>query len=231
MDDEEVGIDQKAVNMKKVMIFDFDYTLGDSTNGIIASINFALEKMNLEPASGDRIVKTIGLSLEEIYQVLTGSSDSREIETFKQYFREKADEVMVNNTKLYSGVKEMLEQLHSKGKKTAIVTTKYHYRIEQILAAHQMEHLIDAIVGVEDVEKAKPDPEGVWKIKEQFGVSPKDILYVGDSLVDAKTAQGAGVDFIAVLTGTTAQEDFQEYPYLKILNSAAELGSLKEELL
>mgnify|MGYP002469793880 CR=1 FL=1 len=217
--------------MKKVMIFDFDYTLGDSTNGIIASINFALEKMNLKPAPEDRIVKTVGLSLEEIYEVLTGRSDSGEMETFKQYFREKADEVMVNNTKLYGGIKEVLEQVHSKGCKTAIVTTKYHYRIKQILAAHQMEHLIDSIIGVEDVKKPKPDPEGVWNIKEQFGVSLEDILYVGDSLVDAKTAQGAGVDFIAVLTGTTAAEDFQEYPYLKILNSAAELGSQKEAML
>lgn len=214
--------------MKKAIIFDFDYTLGDSTGGIIASVNFALAKMNLEAASEERIVKTIGLSLEEIYEVLTGRTHSREKEDFKTYFREKADEVMVNSARLYDGVKEMLAQLQQKGTKTAIVTTKYHYRIQQILAVHQMEHLIDAIIGVEDVKKAKPDPEGVWKIKDQFGVSLEDILYVGDSIVDAKTARGAGVDFIAVLTGTTAREEFQDYPYVRILDRVSDLGSQKD---
>lgn len=214
---------RKEGNMKKTIIFDFDYTLGDSTDGIVASINFALEKMNLETASRDRIAKTIGLSLEESYQVLTGRTDSGEKARFKTYFREKADEVMVENTRLYDGVKEMLTQLHKKGKKTAIVTTKYRFRIEEILAVNQIEHFIDAIIGGEDVQSPKPDPEGIEKIKAQFGISPEDILYVGDSIVDAKTAQSAGVDFIAVLTGTTSAEDFQNYPCVKILNRAAEL--------
>lgn len=213
--------------MKQAVIFDFDYTLGDSAKGIIASINFALEKMNLETAQKERIIKTIGLSLEESYQALTGRTDSREKENFKAYFREKADEVMVVNTRVYDGVKELLTWLHEKGKKTAIVTTKYHYRIQQILAANQMEHLIDAVIGGEDVKKPKPDPEGIRKIKDQFGISLEEILYVGDSLVDAKAAQSAGVDFAAVLTGTTDAKEFQNYPHCRILERVSELGSQK----
>ncbi len=65
------------------------------------------------------------------------------------------------------------------------------------------------IVGGEDVTCEKPDPEGLLKAVETLGRDKQDVLYVGDSLVDAKTAQSAGVDFAAVLTGTT--KDFSDY--------------------
>ena len=72
-----------------------------------------------------------------------------------------------------------------------------------------------------------PDPEGIRKIKDQFGISLEEILYVGDSLVDAKAAQSAGVDFAAVLTGTTDAKEFQNYPHCRILERVSELGSQK----
>ena len=57
--------------MLKAIIFDFDYTLGDSTNGIALSINYALEKLGYEAKELTTIKKTIGLSLKDTYTVLT----------------------------------------------------------------------------------------------------------------------------------------------------------------
>lgn len=210
--------------MKKVVIFDFDYTLGDSTEGIVQSINYASGRMGIESPGKDKIVKTIGMSLAKTYGALTGKNNPQEIKTFEKYFKEKADEVMVSNTSLYNGVAKMLENLHSRGLKTAIVTTKYHYRIEQILKVNNAVHLVDGIIGCEDVSLPKPAPEGIFKIKELFNVSPKEILYIGDSLVDAETAQAAGVDFTAVLTGQALRSEFQKYPYASIINKVTDLG-------
>ena len=90
--------------MYKAVIFDFDYTLGDSTNGIVLSINHALEKLGFRAQDTKTIQRTIGLSLKDTLFELTGIQDEETAQKFTQYFKEKADEVMVDNTRLYEGV-------------------------------------------------------------------------------------------------------------------------------
>lgn len=197
--------------MLKVIVFDFDYTLGDSTNGITLSINYALEQLGHTAENIDEIKKTIGLSLKETYFSLTGNDDAEKAEQFSKLFKVKADEVMVENTMLYDGVIETLSKLRENGYKIAIVTTKFHYRIEQILDKYDANDLIDVIVGAEDVKVEKPNPEGLLWVIEYFGVGKADVLYVGDSAVDARTAENANVQFAAVLTGITSRAEFENY--------------------
>ncbi len=197
--------------MFKVIVFDFDYTLGDSTNGIVLSINYALEQLGYSPKSTDEIKKTIGLSLKDTYFHLTENQNSKESEQFAKFFKEKADKVMVENTSLYEGVKDTLMNLRDNGYTCAIVTTKFHYRIEQILNKHNASDLIDVIVGAEDVKVEKPNPEGLLWLVNYLSAEKTDILYIGDSVVDAQTAENANVKFAAVLTGTTSRADFENY--------------------
>lgn len=209
--------------MLKAIIFDFDYTLGDSTNGIALSINYALEKLGYEAKELTTIKKTIGLSLKDTYTVLTKRKNIEEAEQFSQLFKEKADQVMVENTQLYKGVKEVLQSLKMNGYKIAIVTTKFHYRIEQILDKFLATDLIDLIVGLEDVKEAKPNPEGLNYAISKLKVKKDEILYVGDSVVDAETAQNAKVHFAAVLTGTTKREEFDSYSKVYVSESVEEI--------
>lgn len=204
--------------MYKALIFDFDYTLGDSTEGIVQSVSFALSELNEEPKSTEEIRKTIGLSLKETYFALTDSKDEEKAELFATYFKQKADEVMVASTQIYKPVKEVFDSLRRKGCKIGIVTTKFHYRIDAILEKFAMNDMVDIIVGGEDVKTPKPDPEGLLYAIKQLKLEKKDILYVGDSVVDAKTAQSAEVDFTGVLTGTTTAEDFAKYKNVCIAN-------------
>ena len=197
--------------MLKAIIFDFDYTLGDSTNGIALSINYALEKLGYAVPNIADVKKTIGLSLKETHFALTSNDNLDEAEQFVKLFKEKADSVMVANTKLYAGVKSVLQKLKDKGYMVAIVMTKFHYRIEQILNKFDANEPIDIIVGAEDVKAEKPNPEGLLYAIECLGVMSEEVLYVGDSLVDAKTADNANVKFVAVLTGTTTKDEFKSY--------------------
>lgn len=197
--------------MFKAIIFDFDYTLGDSTKGIALSINYALEQLGQGEKKIEDIKKTIGLSLKDTYFALTSRDDLNETEKFTKLFKEKADFIMVDNTQLYEGVKETLQKLKAKGYKLAIVTTKFHYRIEQILTKFNANELIDIIVGAEDVKVEKPNPEGLLWAIEHLEVTKEEVLYVGDSLVDARTAENAKVKFAAVLTGTTTKDEFANY--------------------
>lgn len=210
-------------NGTNTVIFDFDYTLGDSTNGIVLSANYALEQMGEPEKSYAEIKKTIGLSLKETYKALTGKADDALAEQFSALFKQKADEVMVPNTELYAGVKEMLRELRENGYRTGIVTTKFQYRIQNILSKFDANELIDVIVGAENVKVVKPDPEGLLLAIEQLGVEKEEVLYVGDSYVDAQTAESAGVKFAGVLTGTTTREEFERYPHGMIGESVGEV--------
>lgn len=202
----------------KVILFDFDYTLGDSTDGIVESTNYALEKLGYRKCSKEQIRKTIGLSLEESFYQLVSEGTGREAEQFHDYFVKKADDVMVANTVLYDGVKEMLACLKKEGYRIGIVTTKYGYRIQDIFNKFHGKDLLDVIIGGDNVVEKKPAPEGIYLALEKLHCDKSRALYVGDSIVDAKTAQNAQVDFAAVLTGTTTREEFDNYPHVMIGN-------------
>jgi phosphoglycolate phosphatase len=75
---------------------------------------------------------------------------------------------------------------------------------------------------VGDVTKVKPDPEGLLLAVEKLGVKTEDVLYIGDSYVDAMAAEAAGMKFAGVLTGTTTREEFEKYPRESISETVVE---------
>ena len=91
----------------------------------------------------------------------------------------------------------------------------------------QLAGSFDVIVGFEDIDRPKPDPQGLNKAIAMLGLSKEQVLYVGDSYVDARTAKAAGVDFVGVLTGTTTRAQMEEYPHLLI---ADHLGQMTDWL-
>ena len=204
-------------------IFDFDYTLADATEGIVASFNYAFRTMGMDERPTDAIRKTVGLSLAESFRVLGGGDDKAEAERFTELFKIKADEVMAPSAELFPDTIAILTQLKAQGAGTAIVTSKLHYRIDDILGIYEIPHLIDCIIGFDDVAAHKPDPEGILKAVSQLGADISRTLYVGDTLVDARAAMAAGADFAAVTTGTTAAEEFAALPNIAVAASLAEL--------
>lgn len=209
--------------MYKIVIFDFDYTLGDSTDGIVASANYALDKLGYTQYSVEEIKKTIGLSLPASYEMLTKDTDEDNKKIYTDNFIEKANEVMTASTIVYPYADRLLRELANKGIRVGIVTTKYRYRIDAILEKFDLTEYVELIIGGDDVKKHKPDPEGLLYAVERFGVKKSEVLYVGDSFVDAKTAEGAEVDFAAVLTGTTSKEEFMKYKNIGIFNNVSEI--------
>lgn len=207
--------------MYKTVLFDFDYTLGDSTNGIVQCENYALRELGYQEKTVPEIKRTVGLSLKEIFRELTGSNDENKSERFIKLFREKADEVMTDSASLYEGAEEMFAEFKRRGIKTGIVTTKFHYRITEILKKFGIAELVDVIIGGDDVIHEKPAPDSLLKAVEILGEDKRGVLYVGDSYVDALAAQAAGIDFAAVLTGTTS--DFSDYDKVFVANDLKEI--------
>ena len=206
-----------------VYVFDFDYTLADATPGIVESINYALDQLGLGAGTRDEIRRTVGMTLQETFRVLTGIADNRLTDSFTAHFKDMADKVMADNTVLFDDTTKVLAELKQMNYNTAIVTSKFHYRINEVLFKYGISELIDYIVGFEDVTEAKPSPEGLLNVIRHFGIDKEEILYVGDNLIDADAAAKAGVDFAAVTTGTTTYHEFAEFPYVCVATSLSEL--------
>jgi phosphoglycolate phosphatase len=214
----------KVGSMKyNTIIFDFDYTLADATIGIVSSFNHAFNRLDIPAHDIESIKRTVGLPIDEAFIQLTDNRNEILIDRFRNLFREKADEVMTKNTLLYDDTVSTLQRLKKNGLNTGIVTTKYRFRIVETLNTHGISNLVDVIVGGEDVKVPKPSPEGLLLAIHCLKAQRSKVLYIGDSLVDAKTAKAANVDFAAVTTGTTNESDFSRYPCIKISKNLSEL--------
>lgn len=219
----------------QAILFDFDYTLGDSTVPITIGYQTGLTAMGWPEPTVEQVKPTIGYTLYDGYAMLTGDHDRAHQEEFYRRFQEAVgekaiaagNETMVRETRFCSGALELLRALKEAGVPAGIVSTKLGSTIRQIFAHHQAEELLVLVVGGEDVTKPKPDPQGLLGALEQLGVKPEHALFCGDTVIDAKTAQAAGTDFCAVLNGTTPASAFDEYSHVHI---APNLTDLKDWL-
>jgi phosphoglycolate phosphatase len=210
----------------KLMLFDFDYTLADSSKGAISCINYALEKMGLAKVSDEEACRTIGLSLSNTFLKLCNENGVDKVKEFSKLFIKHADEVMADCTEIYGSVPETIKTLKANGLKLGIVSGKFRYRIEEILRRAGLQNAFDFIIGGEDVVFQKPNSEGVMKVLRLLDLKPEELLYIGDSLTDAETAENAGVTFIATLTGMTKKEEFSNFNVYKYINEISELIDL-----
>jgi phosphoglycolate phosphatase len=210
----------------RVVLFDFDLTLVDSTLGVVECVNYALDALALPRAKPQAIRATIGLSLAATFGGLTGLTDPGLAREFSNHFVTRADLRMVELTSVFPDVAPALGQLKAAGIRTGIVSTKFRYRIENILARDGLLEAFDVVVGGEDVTKHKPDPEGLLKALGQLGAPSSDSLYVGDHPVDAEAAAAAAIPFAAVLTGAAARSDFGAWPASMVLGSLKDLAPL-----
>lgn len=207
----------------KAYLFDFDYTLANSEKGIVMCFQHVLKNNGYNNVTDDEIKKTIGMTLKDEFTIFTGITDDDELEKLRLEYVAKADEVMVANTKFFPETLPMLERLKNDGVFVGIISTKFRYRIEDTLKNYGVAQDVNIIIGGEDVSVAKPDPQGLLMAIEKLGVSKGEVLYIGDSIIDAKTAQSASVDFAGVTTGTTTKGDFEQYPYKLIMQNLSEL--------
>ena len=209
----------------QAIIFDFDYTLADSSQGVVKCVNCALHDLGLPQAPPDAICQTIGLPLADVFTKLAGQDDAAQSQEFVRLFKKYADEVMADLTVLYPAVDPTMRLFKQQGKKLGIVSTKFRYRIECVLRRDHARDWFDVIVGGEDVASHKPDPEGLCQAITSLQCSPAQTLYVGDSVVDAETARRAGVAFVAVLSGVTSRNEFESYPVAGIVENLSELSN------
>ncbi|MDE2805538.1 MAG: HAD family hydrolase [Gemmatimonadota bacterium] len=214
-----------AVAPARAVLFDFDYTLADSSEGIVVCMNHALGRLGLPPAPADAIHRTIGLDPRKALGILAGEEWRSREDEFLEHFVRKADAVMIASTSFLPGAARVLRTLHDAGHRVGVVTTKYRRRVVDALERDGLRTLVEVVVGADDVPRPKPAPDGLLRAAELLGIPTGDCVFVGDSEVDAMAARTAGMAFVAVLSGTTTAEVFGRYPVTVVLGGVGEVVS------
>lgn len=210
----------------KLCLFDFDYTLADTSKAIVECFRHTFKTMNLDGFDEEKAKKTIGMTLDIAFTELTEIKDDNQVKHLVEIYRVKSDEITIKNTVLFEDTIETLKTLRDKNIKIGIVSSRMGERIDKILEHLDCRQYIDYIIGYENVSTHKPNPEGLLKSLDYFNCKKEDVLYIGDSYIDAEAAQNGEIDFIGVTTGTTTQKEFEKYNNVKIVNNLSSILEL-----
>lgn len=213
------------------VFFDFDYTLGDSTPAIAEGYRRGFAALGLEPPTVEQVRTTVGMTLEDGYALLTGDRDPARQEAFFHTFQHSVGvkargddrKLMIEGTVLFPGAAELLRALKGAGVRTAIVSTKPGDTIRRIFDYQGHLELLDLVVGGDEVTHSKPNPEGLGLALDKLNLHAEQVLFCGDTVIDAATAQAGGCSFCAVLNGTTRAPAFQRFPCVHIAENLNDL--------
>ena len=165
--------------------------------------------------------KFFGPPLEDTFRKVT--NDESKVSFLVKKYREYNHKLHHEYLKIFPNVKETLEELKSRGHRLAVCSNKAKPAIELGFNIVGISDYFDIIVGLEGVLKPKPNPEGIFKIMDVIG---QNVIMVGDTAFDIKTANNAGIKSIACLYAMTKKEEFKEVNPTYYINDFKEILNL-----
>jgi pyrophosphatase PpaX len=212
------GRDNKMV---QTVLFDLDGTIIDTNELIIQSFLHTFEGITPQPVTREHIIPNMGRPLVEQMQFFSGRDIVDDlVQKYRTFNIDRHDELVTE----FPGVRETLGKLQAAGIKMGIVTSKVRITSEMGLKLCGLYDYFDVIVTVQDVERAKPDPEGIRKALKELGSEKEGAVMVGDSHYDIEAAHNAGIPSVAV------GWSMKGIPYLKQYNPTFIIDDIRELL-
>ena len=193
-----------------MVILDFDGTLADTAAVIIRTMQATISELELPFRTDEQCAAMIGLRLVEIPSVLfpecsiEGDIYAR---TYRRLFHEFNSEDAV---RIYPNVVDTLKTLMSKGIILTIASSRSHASLAEYVENLGLSSLISYILGADDVDKGKPDPEPVNRTLKRFGISPEETIVVGDTSFDIQMGKNAGTRTCGVTYGNGSRESLSD---------------------
>ncbi len=181
--------------MNKMIIFDMDGTLLDSSKSITTSINYVRDKLGLKPFKVDEVVRLINEPDNNLPKLFY--EDKRPYSECRAIFEEHYIDNCIIDMDIFDGVKDMLEALKDKYQ-MGVLTNAYGDFARKMLKHSKIDHYFKEIIGSDDIDARKPDPEGIYYFLNKYKLDKKKVFFVGDSLKDEECAKNAGVKYIFV---------------------------------
>ena len=208
------------------VIFDLDGTLLDTLQDLAAAVNYALKRQGYPARTVREVCRFVGNGVEKLMRraVPAGLPEGdilAALAVFKEYY------ALHNNdaTAPYPGIETLLAHLKAQGVRMAIVSNKNAPNVKA-LARLYFPDTISMAVGEGGGVRAKPCPDTVLHVMNEWRCDPARVLYVGDSDVDIQTAQNAGVDCASVCWGFRPEQELRAAGATMLVHSAQELEAI-----
>ncbi len=213
--------------MYSAVIFDLDGTLLNTLTDLANAGNHTLEVLGFPSHSVDSYRYMVGNGIPKLIERMLpeGQKGPATQQTALSIFLHYYEVHKEDTTAPYPNIVPMLQQLKAAGLKLGIVSNKEDSLSRQV-AAHYFPNLFDAVAGHVLGTPTKPDPTHVNQLIAQFGLSPSQVLYVGDSNVDIQTAHNAHVDGCGVLWGFRTEEELRAQGAEYLVHTPQQLASL-----
>ncbi len=210
----------------KAVIFDLDGTLlnsiediADAVNGMLESFGFPIHKLeNYIGWIGNGAARLVNAALpRDVFE--SGTNLNIYLEAFNKYYSQNVHE----KSYLYEGISEVLDFLKQQKIPIAINTNKPQNLTDAAYDYYLKNWDFVAVIGQNDHFEKKPAPDAAFAIAEQFGQKPEDILFIGDSYVDVKTALAAGMQPLGVSWGYGTVEAMREAGAVDIIDKTHQI--------
>ena len=215
--------------MLKTIIFDFDGTIGNTQQIILRSMQATIKELGLPERTDSQCAAMIGLPLTQCFTNLYPDFMETVVDeekgalcaaTYRRLFDEFNEPGAVP---LFPHVPETIKELHQKGIELTIASSRSHQTLDAYVRDLQLGEYIQYILGVEDVEDAKPGPGPVLKTLKDFGRLPEECIVVGDTKYDIQMAHNAGVKAVGVTYGNGSRKEMEEENTEWIIDDFAEM--------
>lgn len=193
----------------EALIFDLDGTLVDTAPDLHAATNHVLGLIDRPPISMADLRAFVGhgaMNLIERGVAATGVAvDGDTLKRLHKQFLDYYGDNISDHSVVFEGLLSVLDKAQTHGLKMGVCTNKVERLSHKLLTELDMMQRFGSLVGGDTLAVMKPDPAPLREAATRLGVNPKNIMMVGDSETDIRTAQNAGVPVLAVSFGYTSQ--------------------------
>lgn len=187
----------------KCALFDLDGTLADTSVDLGRAADYVLKCFSRDAKwTLDDYKRFVGNGVAKLLErAFENTLSDDELEKALSIFREKYDEILLDNTVLYDGIREQLDTVKQRGVKLAVITNKPHAAAVKMVEALFGSNYFDVVYGSSDDAPKKPDPFTTLKALDFLSVKPSNAVFFGDSDIDVFTAKNAGVEAVGCSWG------------------------------
>ena len=191
--------------IKKLIIFDMDGTLVNSSITIANAINYVRKNLGFEPMEEEHILRLVNdhsiNPAQTFYHAKAFDKDHEK--WFSEYYTKNHENELV----LYKGIKELLLSLKEKGYVLAVATNAYRKSTLESLLHLEVLELFSGIACYDDVLQGKPHPDMLFKLLDELGLKEDEAIFIGDGPRDEMAAKEAKMDYLMVDWGFTDHND------------------------
>jgi len=191
----------------KLFIFDFDGTLADTKECVVAAMQKSLEQNKFPPVNWEQIVHLMGIPVKKMLKTIVPHQADEMYEKLVTDYRSFYKAFLPDKTFMFPEVAETLARLKEKNILCAIATSKKTDVALMTCKYIGIDAYIDICIGEDLVTRKKPDPESLTVILQKFAIAVKDAVMIGDTTFDMQMGKAIGMDTIAVTWGSHSPKE------------------------